>query len=89
MDWYKEYVTNIPGAQGGSPMLRGTRAPVATVAAYLENDHGDLAVVPRALRHLNERQIRVALAYAEAHRAEVDANEDRHDRALQEVLAAR
>ena len=89
MDWYEDYVTSVADVQGGSPILRGTRTPVATVVADLENYDGDMAEVRRALRHLNERQIRAALAYYEAHRAEIDADEARHDRALQEVLAAR
>lgn len=89
MAWYEEYVTHVSGVQGGAPILRGTRTPVGTVVAYSQTYKDDLAEVHRALRHLNETQILAALAYYGAHRAEIDADEERHERALAELLAAR
>ena len=89
MAWYEDYVTRVDGVQGGAPILRGTRTPVGTVVAYSQTYEGNLAEVQRALRHLNETQIHAALAYYEAHRAEVDADEERHKQALAALFAAR
>jgi len=88
VDWYEALVARIPGVQGGIPVLIGTRTPVSSVVAYYETYHGDRGEVQDALAHLTPRQIRAALAYYERHRAEVDADERRHEDAWERLPQA-
>ena len=60
-----------PRVHGGEPVVRGTRVPVrAIVVAWRE--YCDVATLLEAYPRLNEPDVREALAYYEAHRAELD-----------------
>lgn len=88
MGWYEQFVTKIPGVQGGAPVLRGTRTPVGTVVAYYQTYCQDRNEVAAALPHLTMQQIDAALAYYEHHKEEVDADEQRHEKARERFLKA-
>jgi uncharacterized protein (DUF433 family) len=83
-----EDVTRTPGVQGGAAVLRGTRTPVGSVVAQYRLYAGDLKEVMAAYPHLSELQIRAALAYYQQHQAEVDADEERNERAFETPLSA-
>ena len=80
--WWKPYITHVPGVQGGAAVVRGTRTPVRTIVARLREYVGDVSQVRSALPHLNEREFRAAQTYYEQHQAEIEADEQRHARAL-------
>lgn len=89
MAWYDAYIVTIPGVQGGSPVVRGSRTPVRTVATFYHVTYDrDLDEVRTALPHLTSEQIQAALAYYEDHRAEVDADIARHRQARERGLRA-
>ena len=88
MAWFDECVAHYEGVQGGAAVVRGTRTPVRTIVARYRTYEGDVEAVQRSFPHLTEQQVRAALAYYDEHRAEIDADNDRHARAL-EGLAAR
>lgn len=69
-------------------VIRGTRTPVRTTVARHCMFGGDLEGVLRSFAHLTDLQVRAALAYHDEHRADMDADNDRHARTL-EALAAR
>lgn len=86
---YRDFITTVPGVQGGEPILRGTRTPVRSVAIlYYETYPGDLSEVQRALPHLETIQIEAALAYYANHRSEIDASIREHEQALREHTSA-
>jgi len=88
MAWFDEHIDHYEGVQGGAAVIRGTRTPVRTIVARHCTYGGDLEAVLRSFPHLTELQVRAALAYHDEHRSEIDADNDRHARAL-EALAAR
>ena len=88
MDWFEGYIAHYPGVQGGGPVIKGTRTPVIAVVALHATYAGDMAAMLSALPHVTETQVNAALAYYEHHRAEVDREEQRHERAMKALLAA-
>ena len=86
MPWFERYIAHYAGVQGGAPVITETRTPVGTIVAYYETNGGAIGEVLCALPHLSETEVRAALAYYEQHRAEVDADEARHQQALTEFF---
>lgn len=88
MGWYDQYVTRVPGVQGGEPVLVGTRTPVRSIAVlYWRTYPKQIDEVQAALPHLTRIQLDAALAYYCDHRAEIDADIEGHRQALQEFIA--
>ncbi len=86
MAWFDEHIARYDGVQGGAPVIAGTRTPVSSIIAKYEIYGGDIHEVLRAQPHLTETQVRAALAYFDDHRADIEADEARHLRALEEFL---
>jgi uncharacterized protein (DUF433 family) len=61
MDWRAEIVIDAK-VQGGAPVIRGTRVPVAVLVESVAAGD-DISEVARAYR-VTEEQVRLALAYA-------------------------
>ena len=87
MDWFEQRVSHQPGVQGGAAVIRGTRTPVSTLVAMYPVYGSDLARIVDALPHLSEDDVRAALAYYQCHRAEIDAEFEREERAVAALLA--
>ncbi|HEV8633093.1 MAG TPA: DUF433 domain-containing protein [Chloroflexota bacterium] len=64
-------IVRNPRVHGGEPVVRGTRVPVRSVVIAFERHGGDLARVARSFT-LTPEQVRAALAYYDAHKAEID-----------------
>ena len=85
--WFEQHITRYDSVQGGHPVVVGTRTPVRTVAILFHEVYpGDVAEVHRSLPHLTQEQVEAALAYYDAHRAEIDADIERHEQAAQAFL---
>lgn len=87
MAWFDQHIAHVPGVQGGAAVIRGTRTPVSTIIAMYPAYGSDVSRIVDALPHLSEAEVRAALAYYDEHRAEIDADRERHERAIQELLA--
>lgn len=86
MRWFDAFIDQVPGVQGGAPVVKGTRTPVRTVVAfYYQAYSGDLAQVRDALPHLTEAQVCACLAYYDAHQHEIDEDNRRHEKALESI----
>jgi len=85
---FDDHIAHYEGVQGGAAVVIGTRTPVRSIVAAHELAGGDLADILRGLPHLNETQVRAALAYYRQHREEIDADIARHERALAELRKA-
>ena len=86
--WYKPYIAQNPGVQGGAPVVKGTRTPVRAIAVlYCRTYPNNLDEVQRALAHLSRTEIEAALAYYRDHRDEIDADIERHRRALEQFTS--
>lgn len=81
------YIAHYEGVQGGAAVVAGTRTPVRTIVAKYRTYDSDLNEVLRSFPHLNEMELRAALAYYEQHRVEIDSDTERHQRALQALGA--
>jgi len=57
-------VVNVPGVMGGSPVIEGTRIRVADIVCYRRLGYSKPRIL-KALPHLNEEQVKAALAYYE------------------------
>jgi uncharacterized protein (DUF433 family) len=89
VDTFRDEIVCSPEVQGGAPVIRGTRTPVRSIATlFFKTYPNDLAAVQAALPHLTIEQIQIAIRYYEAHRAEIDADLERHRVALEGFLAA-
>ncbi|MGI8915833.1 MAG: DUF433 domain-containing protein [Chloroflexota bacterium] len=87
MDWFEQRVTHQPGVQGGAAVICGTRTPVSTIVAMYPVYGSEVARIVDALPHLTEDDVRAALAYHQRHRAEIDAESEREERAVAALLA--
>jgi uncharacterized protein (DUF433 family) len=85
MAWFDEQVAHYEGVQGGTAVVAGTRTPVATISAMYQM-YGDVAEILRGLPHLDDLQVRAALAYALAHAQEMAAEERLQQDAADELL---
>lgn len=86
---FEKHITRYEGVQGGEPVIVGTRTPVRTIVEQFYWVYpGDMDEVHRSLPHLTREQIEAALAYYDAHRAEIDADFARHEEAVREFLLA-
>ena len=86
MPWFAPYVAHYEGVQGGAAVVAGTRTPVRSIVAAYEMSAGNIGDVLDGLPYLSEVQVQAALAYYQQHQAEIDADVDRHQRALDELL---
>jgi uncharacterized protein (DUF433 family) len=75
----KPEVVRVPGMFGGSPVVDGMRVRVLDVVRFTRME-GDARI---ALPFLTEEQVRTALEYYQAHKEEIDA-EDEEEKALAE-----
>lgn len=64
-------IVRKPGVMGGSPTIAGHRIRVADIVSQLRL-RGDVAGVYNAYPHLTLAQIKVALAFYEKHKDEID-----------------
>lgn len=64
-------ITRVPGVVGGEPTIKGTRVSVAAIVQY-HRLHGSVERIQEAIPHLSTAAVEEALAFYEAHRAEVD-----------------
>ena len=71
-------IVRVPGIHGGEPTVRGTRVSVRSIVIALER-YNDLEHVARSFS-LDSEQVRAALAYYEAHKAEIDLIIDQRER---------
>jgi uncharacterized protein (DUF433 family) len=62
---YLNYIVRDPAICGGDPMIKGTRVPVRTVLANLE-DGKSMADILRELPILDENAVRAVIAFAAA-----------------------
>ena len=88
MAWFDEHISRYEGVQGGAAVIHGTRTPVSTIVAMFPAYASDVSKVVDALPHLSELSVRAALAYYEAHRTEIDADMERHERVLHALVTA-
>jgi uncharacterized protein (DUF433 family) len=76
-------ISRTPGVVGGEPVIAGTRTPVRTIVQYARIYQDNPAMLETVYPHLTRADIDEALAYYEAHRAEIDRyiakNEDDED----------
>ena len=84
---FDAHIAHYPGVQGGAAVVAGTRTPVGTIVAMHRTYEGDVDQILRGLPHLNITQVRAALAYYESHKQEIDEDNRRHERALEELMA--
>jgi uncharacterized protein (DUF433 family) len=64
-------IVRVPGVVGGEPVIKGTRVSVAAVVQY-HRMYRDVERIREALPHLGREAIEEALAFYDAHRAEID-----------------
>ncbi|HEV7215199.1 MAG TPA: DUF433 domain-containing protein [Chloroflexota bacterium] len=86
MPWFEQYIAHYDGVQGGAAVITGTRTPVRSIVAAYHISAGDGGDILSGLPHLSETQVQAALAYYQQHQAEIDADVERHQRALEEFL---
>jgi uncharacterized protein (DUF433 family) len=77
------YVNEVPGVNGGYPVIRGTRMPVRTIVFFFR-ELGDAQRVQEVYYHLTLEQIQGALDYYAAHPERVDEDIERNDRVWRE-----
>ena len=65
------YITSDRRIAGGSPIIKGTRITVRTVAGYYQMGMS-VDEILSALQHLTPAQVHSALAYYFDHQAEID-----------------
>jgi len=73
-----------PRVQGGEPVIRGTRVPVRSIALAHHEEGLEPSEIAREFL-VDVAAVDAALAYYEAHRAEIDRIIDRHERAAHQV----
>ncbi len=77
------YVNEVPGVNGGYPVVRPTRIPVRTIVKFYQ-ELGDVERVHELLSTLSREQIQGALDYYAAHPQRVDEDIERNDRVWRE-----
>lgn len=73
-------VEEIPGVNGGYPVVRGSSIPVRIIVEMLRNTQSIEAVL-EMYPHLGRERIEAALAYYAAHPGRVDEDIERNARA--------
>ena len=74
-------IVRNPRIQGGEPVIRGTRVPVRSIVLARDRYQGDLARVARAFT-VDAAAVAAALAFYDAHKAEIDRIIDENERAI-------
>ncbi len=81
-------ITQIPGVQGGYPIIAGTRTPVrAIIELYYHLHPGEMNEVQDALQHLTQEEIEAALEYYREYPDLVDEDIARQKAALEAFLS--
>jgi uncharacterized protein (DUF433 family) len=65
------YVTQVPGVQGGRPIIRGTRTPVSSIVGYYKMGL-TVEEILEGLPHLTAAQVFEALSYYHDHVEEIE-----------------
>jgi uncharacterized protein (DUF433 family) len=78
----------VDGPLGRTARLAGTDVDVYRIAATFNRKGGDWSRLCQAYQDLSEEQIRTAMAYADANRAEVDEQMEEDDRRAIEAVWA-
>ena len=73
-------IVRDPHVQGGEPVIRGTRVPVRSIALARNEDGLDPSEIAKEF-NVDIAAVDAALAYYDAHRAEIERIIDRHERA--------
>jgi uncharacterized protein (DUF433 family) len=77
------FVEEMPGNNGGYPVVACTRIPVRIIVQYYQWD-GSIDGVRERLPHLSREQVQGALDYYRDTPARVDEDIERNERAWQE-----
>ncbi len=67
------YVTQVEGVAGGKPVVKGTRTPIRSIAAYHQMGCAPEEIQGK-LPHLSLAQIHDALSFYYDHQVEIDAD---------------
>jgi uncharacterized protein (DUF433 family) len=77
------YANEVPGINGGYPLVRGSRIPVRVVVEIFRKTH-DLERLVEMYPHIGRERLHGALDYYAAHPDRVDEDIERNARALAE-----
>jgi uncharacterized protein (DUF433 family) len=77
------YVNEVPGINGGYPLIRGSRIPVRVVVEIFSKTH-DLNGLVEMYPHIGPERLQGALDYYAAYPTRVDEDIERNARALAE-----
>jgi uncharacterized protein (DUF433 family) len=80
----RQWVTEVPGVNGGYPVITGTRTPVRVIVTYYR-DLTDVDRVLELLPHLHREEILAALDYYSTSPERVDEDISRNARTLAEL----
>ena len=72
-------IVRNPGIHGGEPVVRGTRVSVRSIVIASERYDGDLERVARGFT-ISPDEVRAALAYYQAHKAEIERYIEQRER---------
>ncbi len=67
------YVAQVEGVAGGKPVVKGTRTPIRSIAAYYQMGCAPEEIQGK-LPHLSQAQIHDALSFYYDHQVEIDAD---------------
>lgn len=84
----RAHVERRAGVCGGAPVIRGTRFPVRAVADYVLRLGMTPEEMVREWKHLTLAQVYGALAFYYDHRAEIDRDLRRQERAYLKATGA-
>lgn len=76
-------ISSYQGIGNGEPVIAGTRVTVRAIVEYDRMYH-DIARTMRAIPHVSQDQIQDALAYFEAHTAEIEKYIEENEQAYDE-----
>jgi uncharacterized protein (DUF433 family) len=77
------YANEVPGINGGYPLIRGSRIPVRVIVEIFKKTH-DLERLVEMYPHIGRERLQGALDYYAAYPDRVDEDIERNARALAE-----
>jgi uncharacterized protein (DUF433 family) len=77
------FVNEVPGINGGYPLIRGSRIPVRVVVEIIRSTH-DFQKLLDMYPHIGRERLQGALEYYREHPERVDEDIERNARALAE-----